>query len=272
MKALCLSLLFGLIFCLNSWGADQQANNWNKRFQLRGGVIAYDLSGDFSSTKDDRPEFDIDLDDLDLKEDERAYFLGANLRLGDRWRLNLDYFRYDDDGSKVADRSFEFDDVQVPVDARVDSSLKFDLYVVNIGYDLYQSDKAYFGVGIGAHIVNFQLDVAAEINVNNNQSTYRDEDEELTAPMPNLYAGGAYAFRDDLILKYSGGWMSMSYGDYDGELYFASGSIEYWPFRNVGLGAGYAYRTVDIEYDPDTKKEKYDVEMPGPIFYVTVGF
>lgn len=272
MKAISLSLMFGLIFCLNSWGAEQQANNWNKRFQLRGGMIVYDLSGDFSSTRNDRPEIDIDLDDLDLKENKQTYFLGANLRLGERWRLHLDYFHYDDDGSRIAERSFEFDDLLVKVGARVESKLQFDLYVVNIGYDFYKSDKAYFGAGMGAHIADFELEVAAAVTVNNDKSDFRSEDEELTAPMPNLYLGGAYALRDDVIFKYGGGWMSMSYGDYDGDLFFASGALEYWPFSNVGLGAGYAYRTVDIERDTGSKKEKYDIEMPGPIFYVTIGF
>ena len=76
----------------------------------------------------------------------------------------------------------------------------------------------------------------------------------------------------NLLFNYGGGWMSLSYDDYDGELIFARGALEYWPFEHVGLGAGYSYISADVDRDTGKKKENYDVEMPGPIFYLTVGF
>lgn len=66
--------------------------------------------------------------------------------------------------------------------------------------------------------------------------------------------------------------MSMSYGDWDGSLYFANAFLEYWPFQYVELGAGYRYLAADVEYDPGHKKEEYDVALPGPMLYVTLGF
>jgi hypothetical protein len=271
-KTFLLTLVIGFMSCLQGHAADVTANNWDKRFTLRGGVIAYNMSGDFSSSREDRPTINLDLDDLDLQEKQMAFFLGGALRMGDRWRLSLDYFHYDDNGSDTAKKYFEFNDLIVNVGVQIKSRLSFDLYVVNLGYDIYRSERAYFGAGIGAHVVDFDMQVSAKINVDADKATYRSEDEDLTAPLPNLYAGGAYAFRDDVIFHYGGGWMSLSYGDYDGELLFAQGTLEYWPFQNVGLGAGYAYRTANIEYKADSKKEKYDIEIPGPILYLTVGF
>jgi hypothetical protein len=265
-------LLICLSPALNSRAADLMAEQWDKRITLRGGGIAYDMSGKFSSSKEGKPDVNIDLNDLDLNEKEWNYFLGADARIAERWRLHADYFRYRDQATQTAEKDFEFDDLVVNIGTHVDSSLSFDLYVVNLSYDLYRSERANFGVGVGAHIVDFNLEVSTTITAGDASLRSRSEDEELTTPLPNLFAGGAYALRNDLIFHYGGGWMSMSYGDYDGELLFAQGTLEYWPLKHVGLGAGYAFRAADIEHKTDAKKETYDIEIPGPIVYLTVGF
>ena len=81
-----------------------------------------------------------------------------------------------------------------------------------------------------------------------------------------------YAFTDKLLVRYGGGWMSLSYGDFDGKLMFANAFLEYWPFKYAGFGAGYRYVEADINYESGKKEEDYDVKLPGPVFYVTLGF
>lgn len=260
------------VFCLNAWAADTSTQSWDKRFTLRAGAIAYDMTGEFSNNKKDQPKKKVDMDDLGLEEDEVDITLGATLRVGQRWRIRFDYFRYSDDATKRVNRDFEFDDVIIPVGGTVDSSLDIDLYVTNLSYDIYRSEKAYFGIGIGVHVADFDLDVSGKGTVNGNEIDFGSGGASLTAPLPNLYAGGIYAFRDDLLFNYGGGWMSLSYGDYDGDLIFARGALEYWPHKNIGVGAGYSYLSVDVDYETNNKKETYDVDMPGPIVYLVVGF
>lgn len=268
------AILLSSFFCLNGWAADVSPRNWDKRFTLYGGGISYNMDGTFYSTKDDRPDIDVDLDDLGLDEHELTYFLGASLRAGDRFRLRFDYFRYHDKADVTVDEEFEFDGEIYPVGARIDSKLYIDLYVINLSYDLYLSKKASFGIGIGAHIADLDLKISGEGNVGGVGDADGDGESDILAPLPNLYAAGNYAFRDDLIFRYNGGWMSMSYDEYDGDLIFARATLEYWPFKNMGIGAGYSYLSADIKYNKknSSKKEKYDVDMPGPVAYLTVGF
>ena len=101
-----LTLLFTCIPGPNAWATDISAKDSDKRFILTGGAIAYTMNGDFSSTKEGRPEIKVDLDDLDLDENKLTYFLGASLRLSERWRLNLDCFSYHDKSSTTVDKSF----------------------------------------------------------------------------------------------------------------------------------------------------------------------
>ena len=66
--------------------------------------------------------------------------------------------------------------------------------------------------------------------------------------------------------------MSLSSGDYDGRLLAADAQLEYWPFKNAGLGVGYRYITIDVDYDDGEKEEEFNLKIPGPLLYVIFGF
>jgi hypothetical protein len=116
------------------------------------------------------------------------------------------------------------------------------------------------------------LDISAKGTVDGNEVSLGEGNEDLLAPLPNVYATGAYGFTDRLVFRCGGGWMSLTYGDYDGELVFANAFIEYWPFKYFGFGAGYKYTSVDVNYDSGKKKENYEATLPGPTIYLKVGF
>ena len=104
MRVVISSILLSLVVCFNGWAAERSADQWDKRIVMRGGLMAYDMSGDFSSTRDGRPKIKVDMDEIGLDEDQKTYFLGAAFRIGERWRLRLDYFNYDDDAKMKPSR------------------------------------------------------------------------------------------------------------------------------------------------------------------------
>ncbi len=256
-----------------AWANEQTANSvLDKRVIFYGGVSIMQAEGDFSSTKDGRPEIEIDLDDLDLDENMVSPVVGMLFNFGKRWTLRLDYIGYHDDSKTTADFSFEFDDLIVPVGASIDSSLDLDIYVANLAYNFIHSERARFGVGLGVHAADIDLDISTKVIIAGEETTSGEAIADLIAPVPNLYAYGAYAFTERFIFRYGGGWLSLNYEDYEGSLIFASAFLEYWPFKYAGVGAGYRYLAADIEYDPGNKVEEYDVALPGPLLYVTFGF
>jgi hypothetical protein len=267
-----LLILVLIFFGKQANAADFDRSQWDKRIALRGGVIRYNMSGDFSSNKDDRPNYNIDLGDLGLDDDGTTVFLNGSLRLGERWRLQLDYFGYHEDATKRSDFEFEFDDVIIPVGATIDSKFDIDLYVVNLSYDIYQTNRAQISIGLGAHVADLDLKIAGNLRSGDNTVPLGVGDESILAPLPNLFVAGTYALKENLILNCAGGWMSLSYGNYKGDLVFARGILEYWPFEHIGIGGGYIYTKADIDYDPNHMKENYDIKMPGPVAYLAVGF
>ena len=274
MRIICMLMAIGL--CLgfsDAWASEDTFKSpLDHRLTVFGGIQVYQAEGDFRSTREGQPSIEIDMDDLNLDQNAISPIAGVIFNFGKRWNLRLDYFGYHDDAKSTAEFDFDFDDLDVPDGARVDSSLDLDVISANLAFNFYHSERARFGVGIGLHAADIDLEVSAKVTVAGEEKSLGKGEADLLAPVPNLYAYGGYAFTESFIFRYGGGWMSMSYGDYDGSLILANAFLEYWPFQHFGFGAGYRYVAADIEYDPGNKVEEYDVKLPGPAAYVTFGF
>lgn len=274
MKLICIGMAVVAWLGLGSaWAQEQKAESvLNKRFTVYGGAQIYQARGEFSSTKEGRPEIKVDMDDLDLDKHAVTPVFGALFNFGRRWNLRFDYYGYHEKATSRSEFDFNFGDLTIPVDAVVDSKIDLDVYVVNLGFNIINTERARFGVGVGAHLADIDLKLSATVTVEGETFPLGTEHADILAPLPNLYLTGAYAFTEKFVLKYGGGWMSLTYGDYDGRLLFANAFLEYWPFRYAGFGAGYRYVAADINYEGKKKEEDYDVKLPGPVLYMTVGF
>ncbi|MBT8331926.1 MAG: hypothetical protein KJP06_06305 [Deltaproteobacteria bacterium] len=259
--------------CANVWAKEQTFRSpLDNRFSVWGGAEFYNANGEFSSTKEGRPDIDLELDDLDLEDKDVNAIFGAIINFGKRFTTRLDYFGYHNSSKTDAKFDFNFDDIIVPVGARIDSSLDMDFYVVNFAYNFISTRRARIGLGVGVHAVDMDLEIAAKVTAGDKEKFVGEGHASLLAPLPNIYLGGAYAFTEKFLARFGGGWMSLSSGDFDGRLLAADVQLEYWPFKNAGLGAGYRYTTIDVDYDDGAKEEKYNLTIPGPLLYVITGF
>lgn len=273
MKVLSICMVFVCWLGFTSAWADEETtvNVLDKRFTFYGGAQFYQADGEFGYIKEGQPDIKVDLDDIGLNENEVSPIVGGIINFGRKWTLRLDYFGYHDDGKAESD-GFFFDDIDFIDGARLDSSLDLDVYVANLSYNFIHSERARLGVGLGVHLADIDIKISGKVNLAGTEIDLGSGNADLLAPLPNLYVMGAYAFTDRFLVRGGAGGMSLTYGDWDGSLWFANAFVEYWPFRNAGIGAGYRYLDADVDYDPGNKKETYDFTLPGPVLYVTVGF
>jgi hypothetical protein len=276
MKALfvCLVLLFGLgsTVCM---AADDVRNPYlYERFTLKGGIMHHTATGEFSSKKDGKKKVEVDLDDLGLDEKEYTPYVSARLRLSKRLSLDSGYFGYHESGKNRNEFDFDIGDITIPVNAITDSENNLDVIYVNLGYSVYSSENTEVGLGIGVHGADFSLQIAAETESVGQLPpvSIGEETEDILAPLPNLYFFASRAIRDNLLLHLNGGWMSLSYDDYDGDLFFVRSTLEYRLKEHFGIGGGYSYYDFKVDYDPGGKVETYDVQFHGPVVYLIVGF
>ena len=270
--SICMVIVCWLGFT-NAWADDKASKNvLDKGITFYGGIQFYRADGEFGYVKDEDPDITLDMDDLGLDEKAVSPIIGGVINFGRRWTLRLDYFGYHDNGKSTAETEFDFDDITFPVGARLDTSIDIDIYAVNLSYNFISTERARLGVGLGVHAADLDLEVSGTSKTGPVKTDVGTGETDLLAPLPNFYVMGAYSFTDRFIVRCGAGGMSLNSGDWSGSLYFYTAFFEYWPFRYAGLGAGYRYISVDIEYEPGHKKETYDVDLPGPVFYVTASF
>ena len=270
----CFAFLFGIGSTVCMADSDVQNPYLYERFTLKGGILHHSATGEFSYKKDGKKKIDVDLDDLGLDEEENSLFVDAQLRLSKRFSLNAGYFGYHESGKNRSTFGFDFGDITIPINATTDSEIDLDVYYVNLGYSVYSSANTEVGIGIGVHGADFSLQISAEADsVGQLPPVYLGEEtEDLLAPLPNLYFFASRALKDNILLHLNGGWMSLTYDDYDGNLFFARASIDYRFKKHFGIGGGYSYYDFDVEYDPGGKVETYDVKFHGPLVYLILGF
>lgn len=235
---------------------------------IRIGAVWHDISGDFSSAKDGREPTKLDLDDFGIDSSDVDRFFSATIPIGSRWVLRLDNFGYQRDGGREAEFAFEFDDLVVPVGARVDVDASLWLYVANLSYRVFRSDGIELQVGAGAHVAQLNYELDGRVRVGEVEGDLGEEDSEYWLPLPNLYAALRYEATPRTELMLGTGWLGMGYQEYEGDLFFIRASMEYRVTERFGVGIAGSYMDVNIERDTDRKHETYDLQMPGISLYL----
>ena len=88
--------------------------------------------------------------------------------------------------------------------------------------------------------------------------TYEDEAYEDTAHV-------ALAWRDlddDRPAKYD---------KYDGDLISFRAAAEWRPWKRFGIGVAYQYVDINVDVEKTSKTERYEVELYGPVLFLSVG-
>ncbi len=265
--------LVALALLLSGQACLVRAADGRDTFSLRAGLLSWSADGSFASWRDGRIPIYVDLDTLGIDEDDRNLFAAATWNIGDRWVLRLDAFGFHNDGGRVANRDFEYDDTVVNVGASVEGKLDIEIYMLNLGYRFIDRENWELGAGIGAHYISLDYGFRARVFTSGGLDVaLAEEDSTEKFPVPNIYAWGGYRLSDRLQVIVDGGWLSANYGDYDGRIYFVRAALEYDFSDHFGIGGGYWITDFDVDRESGTKNESYNVKLPGPQIYLKARF
>ena len=203
-------------------------------------------------------------DDLGLDDREIQVSVLGKLRLGERWRIEGEYFALNRSGTRAISRTINFGGNIYPVGITVNSEFDSDIYRLSAGYSFIKSTQAELGVALGLHITDFTMSLAG---ANVSQRT-----GDALAPLPTIGIYGAYALTPRWLLTGRADIFSFSYDDYDGSLVNLVAGIDYRFSRNFGVGLGYRY----VDYDLDVTKSSFSgniqYEFSGPVLYLVGSF
>jgi len=203
-------------------------------------------------------------DDLNLTDRKTVPALLASVRLGERWRVEGEYFTLHRSGARAINRTINWGDNTYPIGTTVSSEFNTDVYRISVGYSFIKDNQKELGAVLGLHATDFEATLgAAGVGARTGDGL---------APLPTIGIYGAYAFTPKWLLSGRLDYFSLSYNQYDGSLLNFSAGVDYRFTRNFGVGL--AYRHVD--YDVTATKASFNGGMnykfSGPMLYGVASF
>jgi hypothetical protein len=207
----------------------------------------------------------VDFEDtLGLEERNLTPIAGFLWRMSDRWRLSVDYFRLDREANKTLATEVTWGDTTYPIGTNVNSMYNFYDARVSAGYSFFKRRDKELGVGLGLHITGIKASIQA--------AGVGNEASDVLAPLPVLNLYGTFALTDEWSIRMRMDWLSLTYGDYSGDIRNTAIDVLYQPFRHVGFGMGMRSLVVDVTIDsPDWMGQARTV-YSGPAAFMTVSF
>ena len=212
-------------------------------------------------------EAEIDFDNLGLDETVTAPMAYALLRLGNRWRIELDYTNIEQDGSGYID-SVDVGAITIPVGGTISSYLNTRFISTRLGFSVLRNETLELGVSAGVSAASIEAGVAGSIDGVGSGSG----DVSADVPLPSFGIYGTLAITKKLSIGGRAGLFSIEVGDDTGDLQDFFASIDYFFTKNVGIGLAYKYINIDVKIKEDTYRQLYKIRQSGPVAYLSIGF
>jgi hypothetical protein len=197
------------------------------------------------------------------------------VRLGDRWRLEVEHFNLNRSVRQFAiTETLVIDDTTFPVSAQIDTDFDSKVTRVSGGYSFVKSEAAELGFVVGAHVTNFQFGISGTFSSGGGApATFRREERDATVPLPTVGLFGSMALAPGLALNGRADVFSFSHRGYDGRLLNLQANVTWHFTPNIGIGAGYRFNDYRVEADRgEDFRGRLDYEFRGPVLFVDARF
>lgn len=186
--------------------------------------------------------------------------------------FSLDYFRLNSKKQRNVSQPFTFGGTTFGVNANIASDTTAD--VGNVSYRWWFGDKSnnsVFGLGVGAAYYHLKLDVSGDAT-GGGLSFSGIQSYSTTAWAPLLTMGWRMHVNDAVRLyaDFSG---SRKNGDDTASITNTAAGVEWFPWKNIGVGVEYAFTHVRYKKtDDDGNQGRINMNLKGPAAYLRLRF
>jgi hypothetical protein len=199
--------------------------------------------------------------------------LNGHYRFTKSHALTYSWYSISTDGNKSIEQEFDWldengDIITIPIGARVDTRLDFDIYKVGYLWSFHHTDKVEMAAGAGLHLTRVAVGMRAETT----SSGIDTQDVATTVPLPVVSFNLTY----NITPKFSWGFraeaFALKFEEWDGIYTDSSLAMEYRAFKNVGLGIGLNTNTLKVTEDTSEYKFIFDNRISGILVYAAAYF
>jgi len=201
---------------------------------------------------------------LDMERSKTVPSFFGRWRIGERWRIEAEYFQLNRTSERVLDQQIEWGDQTFPVNAQVAAKFNFSDLRVSAGYSFFRTTDKELGAGFGLHIASYDVSLTSN-------STGGDG-EDVLAPLPVLSLYAQVALTERWAIGSRLDRFSLSYDKYDGSITSLAMDLVYQPFRHFGFGAGYRGLFIKVDATGDRNTLRVRQNFEGPLLFVNGSF
>jgi hypothetical protein len=201
---------------------------------------------------------------LGLEKRSVAPNAGIFWRATDNWRVDFEYFDISRDATRTLAQDVQWGDQTFLAGTTVNSTFDFSDLRVSAAYSFFKRRDKELGIGLGLHVAGIKASIQA--------SGVGDERADVTAPLPVVNVYGMFALTNRWAVNMRADWLSLTYGDYSGDVRNIELNALYQPYRNVGFGLGVRSLLIDVEMDNSDWRGQARLAFQGPTAFVTVSF
>lgn len=264
--------LLGLGQGVSAWGQAEDASliDSNAFLQLGGFLMTTDTSVRLDgSTRRTGTEIDLERD-LGFDDANRFRFDGL-WRISPRHHLRGQWFRLDRSGERSASRDVDFGDIVIPVNASVSADLNTWVGELAYEYAFKRGKNHEIAASIGAHMISFDLELAATLGGPGNLQT-RSEKADTSAPLPVVGLRGMWRLGGNVYLNSTAQYFEATIDPYDGYIEDFRAELIWMPWKHFGFGGGYNFFRAHVDVDEDRFDGALSWEYSGITLFGNVAF
>ena len=212
-------------------------------------------------------------DTLGLDIEQTVLRLTGYYRFTKEHALTYSWYRISSQGNKTLTEEFEWLDendnqITIPVGAKVDSSLDYNIFKVGYLWSFHHTDKVEMAVGAGLHVTRIAVGLHADTTNSGNEP----QDVATTVPLPVVSLALTYAVTPKFHWSIKSEAFALKYEDWNGIYTDMTLTMEYRTFKNVGLGIGLGSSSLKVTEDAPDYKFIYDSRITGVLIYAAAYF
>jgi hypothetical protein len=204
-------------------------------------------------------------DDLGLRDKSEMGDVEMEIRIRERHRLRLNYFRIDRSASQVIDRDIQFGDDLFEAGDQVESKLDWREFSITYGYAFLRRERFEIYGTFGLHLT--EVSASGEVDADDIR-----EEENGVFPIPAIGAGTLIRISDRFHFEGRVDYLEVSYEDIDGTLLDFRGSVVYRFSRNFSLGAAYVFTQREATSEEVGDSGFFDLRHSGPELFLRITF
>jgi hypothetical protein len=185
------------------------------------------------------------------------------LRMADRHRIRVDYFKMTRHGDVVLDQVLNFGDTTFLPGERVVSSM--DLRTLGITYTYSLLKRETFEIGLGLGLQLLQLDGSAKSPVR-----FVGEKFDVAGPMATVALDGTWRFTQRFSANARIQYLQGNVGDVDGLYGQYHLDVQFRWRPNLAFGLGYSQTRMKVDSTDPSFAGLFDMEYKGPEAFVRV--